>query len=271
MSEAQAVVGLDRLPWLNDEVKPAPKPRSRSSGGGDWRALAGWIVAAALLLASGGYWLGTHSREGEQASYPAESRPSATVPLPEPRPATSGSTQPSVALPATPDVRHAPVPEVRIVRPEPLRRVVRPRAEPAPESKTESAPEAETQAAQPPAQATPAPQRAAPVVQAPPQPLRLWPSWQSRGAYGRLVQIGAFGSRQQAKLGWRYMVDAYPALTRLPAVVVETRNSRRRPFYRFQIGTTSQAHSEILCQRMQQIRFSCAVVGLPWKPRGVER
>jgi hypothetical protein len=266
MSEARAAAGFDRLPWLNDEVKPAPapKPRSRPRGGGDWRALAGWIVAAALLLASGGYWLGTHSREGEQASYPAESRRSATVPLPEPRPAQ----QPSVALPATPEVRQAPVREVRIGHPEPLRRAVRPRAEP--EQKAEPAPETETQPAQPAAQTAP-PAAAAPAVQAPAQPLRLWPSWQSRGAYGRLVQIGAFGSRQQAKLGWRYMVEAYPSLTRLPAVVVETRNSRRRPFYRFQIGTTSQAHSEILCQRMQQIRFSCAVVGLPWRPRGVER
>jgi hypothetical protein len=67
------------------------------------------------------------------------------------------------------------------------------------------------------------------------------------------------------------MVRAYPAMARLPALVVETRNSRGRHFYRFQIGTTSQAHSEVLCQRMQKIRFSCAVVGLSWKPKGVER
>jgi hypothetical protein len=85
------------------------------------------------------------------------------------------------------------------------------------------------------------------------------------------VQIGAFGSRQQAKSGWRYMVRAYPAVKRLQAVVVEVRNSRGRPFYRFQIGTTSQAHSEVLCQRMERIRFSCAVVGLPGARKAVER
>jgi len=103
------------------------------------------------------------------------------------------------------------------------------------------------------------------------KPLTVWPAWQSQGAYGRLVRIGAFGSRLQAKLGWRYMVGAYPAVAHLQAIVVESRNSRGRAFYRFQIGTTSQAHSEVLCQRMEKIGLSCAVVGLPWKPKGVER
>jgi hypothetical protein len=103
------------------------------------------------------------------------------------------------------------------------------------------------------------------------QNVKLWPARESAGATGRVVQIGAFGTRLQAKLGWRYMSHAYPGVKRLPAVVVETRNSRGRPFYRFQIGTTSQAHSEVLCQRMQRIRFSCAVVGLPGAKRAVER
>jgi hypothetical protein len=57
----------------------------------------------------------------------------------------------------------------------------------------------------------------------------------------------------------------------LKATVVADRNSRGRSFYRFQLGTTSQAHSEVLCQRMEKIRFSCAVVGLSWDPKGVER
>jgi hypothetical protein len=90
------------------------------------------------------------------------------------------------------------------------------------------------------------------------------------GADGRLVQIGAFGTPLQAKFGWRHMQRAYPAVGELPAVVVVTRNSRGRNYYRFQIGTTSQAHSEVLCQRMEMIHFSCAVIGLPWKGK-VER
>jgi hypothetical protein len=103
------------------------------------------------------------------------------------------------------------------------------------------------------------------------RPLTAWPATKSQGAKGRIVRIGAFGSRQQAKLGWRRMVKAYPAVAHLKATVVGDRNSRGRHFYRFQIGTTSQAHSEVLCQRMEKIRFSCAVVGLPQDPRGIER
>jgi cell division protein FtsN len=97
-----------------------------------------------------------------------------------------------------------------------------------------------------------------------------WPPRVTAGAYGRLVQIGAFGSVQQAKAGWRYMVRAYPAVAHLPAVVRPDRNSKGRTFYRFRIGTTSQAHSEVLCQRMERIRLSCAIIGLPWKSK-VER
>jgi hypothetical protein len=66
------------------------------------------------------------------------------------------------------------------------------------------------------------------------------------------------------------MVRAYPAVAHLPAVVRPERNSKGLVFYRFRIGTTAQAHSEVLCQRMERIRFSCAVVGLPWKAK-VER
>ena len=90
------------------------------------------------------------------------------------------------------------------------------------------------------------------------------------GASGRLVQIGAFGSVRQAKRGWWFMIHDYPAMAHLPAVVRVTHNSKGRPFFRFDVGTTSQAHSEVLCQRMQKIHFSCAVVGLPWKAK-VER
>ena len=90
------------------------------------------------------------------------------------------------------------------------------------------------------------------------------------GASGRLVQVGAFGSIRQAKRGWWFMVRDYPAMAHLPAVVRITRNSKGRAFYRFDVGTTSQAHSEVLCQRMIKISLSCAVVGLPWKAK-VER
>lgn len=274
MADGRAAVGFDRLPWLEDEPRPRAKPRERSNA--PWAVL---VVAGTALVAGVSYWLGVKSWEPESAAVEAPSppRPSTTITVPEARsPAT-----PEVALPQIPEVRPLPAPTVQPPRERVQRRVERRRAPTAQKRRKLSPMDmdkselAETVAKQSSSEAKTAPPKAAPapaVRRAParPQPLRLWPSRESRGAYGRVVQIGAFGSRHQAKLGWRYMSRAYPGVRRLPAVVVEARNSRGRRFYRFQIGTTSQAHSEVLCQRMQRIRFSCAVVGLPWKSK-IER
>jgi hypothetical protein len=254
MSQAWTATGMDRLPWLPDE--PAP-PKRRGN-----RELAGWATAATLLVAGASYWMGAHSWQMRSPPAPA-ARPSTTVPLPQPQ--VVEPPEPQVRFEPPPQVSPSPVREVPIERPRIEKRTVQVSAAPIVHESAPAAVEDKPVAAP---VATPAPQ-AAPI--AIPKPLTLWPATQSQGAYGRIVRIGAFGSRLQAKLGWRYMVESYPAVAHLPAAVVETRNSRGRPFYRFQIGTTSQAHSEVLCQRMEKIHLSCAVVGLPWRPTGVER
>jgi hypothetical protein len=166
-------------------------------------------------------------------------------------------------MPVQPVVRPSPAP---LVRPAPARdvRIAPPPASRPAAKKDEKAAAVPEELAN--AQSTPK------AVQPAPQfvPLTPWNPRVANGAGGRLVQIGAFGSIHQAKRGWWYMARAYPAMRRLPAVVRPTRNSKGQVFYRFQVGTTSQAHSEILCQRMQRIHFSCAVVDLPWKAK-VER
>ena len=260
MSQPQAAAAVDRLPWLEDEPKPAPvrSQRARSSS----REIAGWAVALILVVAGISYWLGVHSWRPSTGEVPPKA---AKVSVPQPRSAEPApiqqQSQPQVVLEPEPEAAPAPFRDVRIARPRLERRsfsrhvLARRPVRPATLEKVVTA------------------QKAAPPKATNPDsgPLLLWPASQSAGARGRIVRIGAFGSRQQAKLGWRHMVRAYPAVAHLPATVVEDRNSRGRTFYRFQIGTTSQAHSEVLCQRMGRIRFSCAVVGLPWKPRGVER
>jgi hypothetical protein len=77
---------------------------------------------------------------------------------------------------------------------------------------------------------------------------------------GRVVHVGAFGSSRQAERAWPAIVRANPAVANLRASVIPARNSRGRSYYRFQVGTTSQAHSEILCQRIRKAGLSCAVV-----------
>ena len=295
MTDAGAAVGMDRLPWLDDEPAPqaAPRPRelvTRPRAKSDARSLAGWAVAAVLLVAGSSFWLGTQSgQQSERDRYeaPAAASPEAKVKLPEAR---ASPATPTVPVIASPEVQPAPAPQVDVPQPRTERvargsrpTVVRRRTlkpmdmEDSDLSRTVAEQEGaapKAASAQSETAKAPAPAPAATVPAARPlasrQQLKLWPARETKGASGRLVQIGAFGTRQQAKLGWRRMQRAYPAIGRLPATVVTARNSRGKRFYRFQIGTTSQAHSEVLCQRMDRIRFSCAVVGLPWKAK-VER
>jgi hypothetical protein len=263
MTDSRAALGSDRLPWLTDEPAPAPaKPKLHKKP-----ALSNlWGPAAALmlLLAVTSYWLGTRSVNDDQPKG-ADSSRSVVTPLPQPttppQKQVEIAPQPEVNPAPAREVRSEPQRQLRIERPRPIRRIIVQNPEAPPEEATDESPTA----ASPPASA---PKPTAPATE---RPLRAWPASESAGAKGRIVRVGAFGTRQQAKLGWRYMVRSYPAVSHLKATVVTDRNSRGRRFYRFQIGTTSQAHSEVLCQRMERIRFSCAVVGLPWRPKGVER
>ena len=77
---------------------------------------------------------------------------------------------------------------------------------------------------------------------------------------GRVVHVGAFGSSRQAERAWPAIVRASPAVANLRSLVIPARNSKGRSYYRFQVGTRSQAHSEMLCQRMRKAGLSCAVV-----------
>lgn len=264
MSQSQAAA-VDRLPWLEDEPKPAPPRPSRERA--SYREIAGWALSAILLVAGISYWLGVHSWEGASESNSKES--GTTISLPRPRTPEQPFAQkqppaqkePQLVLQSKPEVAPAPARAAPTARARSERRF----------AARHFAARSRHEHRSPVLRKVVTAQIAAPQTNPQSKALPLWPASQSDGARGRIVRIGAFGSRQQAKLGWRHMVQAYPAVSRLPATVVESRNSRGRPFYRFQIGTTSQAHSEVLCQRMGRIRFSCAVVGLSWKPKGVER
>lgn len=260
MSEAQAAGGIDRLPWLSDEpARKAPARRAK-------RDITGWAAAAVLLVAGTSFWLGTRSQAPESVKEQPARLPAQAIAVPETRPVAQrgvgAAAQPQVTLAPSREVRAERVPEVRSF-PEPVVRLQRREEARRVAVVRENSEASAIEAAKP---------VATPAVTAPRAsvPLRAWPARVTAGASGRLVQIGAYGSRLQAKRGWVKMVRAYPAVQRLQAVVVETRNSQGRHFYRFQIGTTSQAHSEVLCQRMQKIDLSCAVVGLPWKAK-VER
>jgi hypothetical protein len=174
-------------------------------------------------------------------------------PAPAPR-KTATTVKLPPAAPAQPEVKIAPVPEVEpiVAPPTPIieapRRVVRiaerPLTRPQPATDKPSA-KVET---------------TAPLE---PEKLEPWPVRVIEGSAGRLVRIGAFSSVHQAKRGWWAIVKVNPTLKHLPALVVPVQSLRNgRVYYRLQMGTTSQAHSTVLCQRMRMIAEPCVVIGL---------
>jgi len=229
MSRVEAAAAMDRLPWLPDE--PAKHAAHRRSG----RAL---MLALVVAVAVSAFWFGTR-RADEQAMRPATSpRPAATVRLPAAR----------QAIPAPPQVKIAPVPEIEPVVAPPTPVIEAPPTVTRTPPKTIAPPREEVSAA--------------PAVEAAPSPPQPWPVRVIEGADGRLVRVGAFNSVHQAKRGWWAIVRVNPALKHLPALVVRVQSRRNgRVYYRLQMGTTSQAHSAVLCQRMRMIAEPCVVIG----------
>ena len=174
MSDSRVAGGMDRLPWLSDEPVLVTAPTGRG-----WD-VTGWAVSAILIVAGFSFWLGSQRPihdEGQQASGAV---PSATIAVPEPRPAAPAEVrlppQPQVAPVAQPQVRVVRVPEVRVV---PL---------PVPGADTKAMPEPRAAAGpaatdeKPVAAVAPSlPKVAAPVA------LKPWPPRVVAGASGRLV------------------------------------------------------------------------------------
>jgi hypothetical protein len=261
MAEGRWAYDPDRLPWLTEDRRPRHKRESTP--------LLFWAFVVAVLVAGVSYWLGMRS-----VSQPAAveeiiggSPPAATVQLPK---APVEQPPPQVKPPGLPDVRPSESAAVKIpgvdralpAKPEVPRRTVA-----VAKPKVRAAAKVSPRVIR--ARAALAKKLAARKRSAPQQ---AWPAAVSQGAYGRVARIGTFSSRRQAKKGWWAIVRHYPGMKRLKAVVTPVRSLRDgRTYYRLQFGTTSQAHSEVLCQRMRIIGQSCVVVGLPPRQAGARR
>jgi hypothetical protein len=271
MADGPAVQDPDRLPWLSDT--------RRAKGPRDANPLLFWAFLAIVLVAGLAYWLGVRSaHEPEEFADILGQTPSVVgVPAPEltneavtalPPPGQPG--QP-IEAPGLRDIAlvaestAVPIPGVERARP------AEPAPQPVPETQAAAAePEAVEGATETVAETTaPAAVETVtaavkPVVAPRPTPLKAWPADVSTNANGRVVRVGTFNSRLQAKQGWQRIVRVYPGMRRLRAVVVPNPSLRTgQMLYRLQFGTTSQAHSEILCQRMRIVAQSCVTIGLP--------
>ena len=232
MNHVGTVGDAERLPWLTDD-----KPRA------GWRGSSLLVLGllAAVLVAGVSYWAGMQTAPaGEDAVAPR-----ATIDLPEP-------------VVGTPEEIRVE-PSVEDARPQ---RMVVPEAEPQRATAVIDRP-APTRAKR---KTAPARKVAAKPAAPKKEVLKPWPVREVDGASGRMVRIGTFASSRQAKKGWWKVVGTYPGMKRIPALVVPVQSLRNgRTYYRLQMGTTSQAHSEVLCQRMRIIGQSCVVIGLPAK------
>jgi hypothetical protein len=246
MSRVEAATGMDRLPWLADEPKVE---RAHPRGGG-----VPGLALATVVVGVGGlaFWFGAQSVEEQAPPASTPPRATTTVRLPAPRP----------AAPVQPQVRIEPVPEIEPIVAPPM-----PIIESPPVSRHEATPPVSHVVEK--AISTPHPtSEPAPAVEEAPTPARPeyfypWPVRVIDGAAGRLVRIGAFSSVHQAKRGWWAIVRVNPTLKHLPALIVPVQSLRNgRVYYRLQMGTTSQAHSTVLCQRMRMIAEPCVVIGL---------
>jgi hypothetical protein len=246
----------DRLPWLTDD-RPARRRR-----GSRWLFLS--LSALVLALVAGlSFWLGMS--RGLQPVQGDEAAPSATVALPATPRAGSSDGQagigpvPQVEL--MPQVEPLTQPQVQMPRMEEVRPVL------------ENAPPFRRVASQ----AASVPRKrhrssaVAPKARAEPEKrgLQFTNPWESEGASGRMVRIGTYASLQQGKQAWSRLANAFPGIRKLPAVVTDLPSLRNgRVYYRLQVGTTSQAHSEVLCQRMRAIGQSCVVVDVAGARKG---
>ena len=226
----------DRLPWLSDNVR-------RSKRGSSW--VTAFVAASAVaIIAALSFWLGMSDALRPQRSVLAQAEasldlppvdPSAVVPL-QPEPAMPqvepASVPPAVEMPVQQDV-HLEAPPVRRVaakRPS----VVVHRSQNQKSAAKKAAEEDDT--------------------------LEYASPWKSTGVSGRMVRVGAYSSLEKGKEAWSTLAQLSPAIKQLPAVVTDIPSPTGRTLYWLQIGTTSQAHSEVLCQRMKAMGQRCVVV-----------
>jgi hypothetical protein len=236
MADTYVAGDAERLPWLTDDVR-----RSRRS--------PSWVVAfvaasAVAIIAAVSFWLGMNGAlkpssqaqpEARVALPPTVSEPVLLQPEPAMPQVEPAPVPPQVVLPAQEDVRMAPPP---------VRRVARRAAASVPRSGSAAAKSVSSKTE---------------TVEDPNSSKYANP-WKSSGVSGRMVRVGAYSSLEKGKEAWSRLAELSPAIKQLPAVITDLQTPSGRTLYWLQIGTTSQAHSEVLCQRMRAIRQSCVVV-----------
>ncbi len=241
----------ERLPWLEPyrdgkAAKVAPA-KSKSRGG----MMAAIGALAVLVAAGGGYIVG---QRGPVAVTPAaEIAVKNEVVAPVTAPAPAPVIAEPVAVPAA-----TPKPVARVAQSAPhraIRKTVRQRK--IRNAGIESAHLRAVRTAQEPRTAT------APVAPVAPRvTTRPWPKMPSPGPAGQVIQLGAFKNPARANAALRLRLARYPALGRMPRVVVPViTRPRGQILYVLRLGTTSRQQSAIVCKNLRASGDHCLVIG----------
>lgn len=76
-----------------------------------------------------------------------------------------------------------------------------------------------------------------------------------------MVRIGRFDSNEQAQREWTDVLRRWPDMRRLSVVPVQIKSLRDgKTYYRLQLGTSSRAHSEVVCKRAHDLDQSCSII-----------
>jgi hypothetical protein len=228
----------DRLPWLEPyrETKKPGKPLPRRGYG---TPLAVGLGAALLLVVgAGGYWFG---QQGEPAIQPQ----TATVTLPPPRPVEVAEAPP----PAAPAVEQAaPAEPAAVTVKHAVRKKAARRHAPRRKIRTAGIEHKRIDAVR--------------TAQGAPQPSRPWPKMPSPGPAGQVIQLGAFTTPYRANAAYSLRVARYPALARMPRVVVPVATKPTgRVLYVLRLGTTSRQQSKTVCRNLKRSGDHCLVIG----------
>jgi hypothetical protein len=212
------------------------------------RELLGWALTASILLAGSSYWMGIQSLRRESASNsPTNIAPKVPAWLPPPRAVQRSFFDVSHERSSSSEVAE-PVPVVIVSTSKPKE------ASPRRDQVKDAEPVTANEAAIGQKPEIPAERTAAPTG--------IWPAQTIEGASGRLVRIGHFATESDAKKGWETVLRQYPGMQNLNSLPVPIKSLRDgHLYYRLQVGTTSHAHSDVVCQRVRDMDQSCSVIG----------
>jgi hypothetical protein len=213
-------------------------------------------TAAVVMIAGSSYWIGMRSARLEAVDRAVAAfdrsramqvpQPVVTQPAPVTTPTISPTSQPDETLVA-PDSVPAQKPQQASAANEQLSSAGMARATAAQASVTGKSSEADPNRGSSAQKETQTPRKAAEKATA---------------LSDQMVRIGRFATQSDAKNGWATVLHKWPGMQGLAVVPVPINSLRDgKTYYRLQVGTTSRAHSEVVCQRAHDLDQSCTVIG----------